>query len=150
MKVTIAKKEPEGRKQNLKHHFSDESQTNVFCPIKDVLDRVADKWSIYAITKLGCNGTMRFNELKKEIDGISQRMLTVTLRHLEEDGLISRKIYPEIPPRVEYTLTPMGRGLLEQLVSLSQWATENMGEILHSRESHLPKNNPVIGQSNSL
>ncbi|WP_423146765.1 winged helix-turn-helix transcriptional regulator [Rubrolithibacter danxiaensis] len=139
MEVTLEKAAKEHAKENSEHSFSDKQLTNVFCPIKDVLDRVADKWSIYAITKLGCNGKMRFNELKKAISGISQRMLTVTLRHLEEDGLISRTIYPEIPPRVEYELTELGRGLLQQLVSLSKWATENMGEILHSRESHCPK-----------
>ena len=135
MKVTIAKKEPEGRKQNLKHHFSDESQTNVFCPIKDVLDRVADKWSIYAITKLGCNGTMRFNELKKEIDGISQRMLTLTLRGLERDGFVTRTVTPSIPPRVDYELTEIGRTLIEPLNRLGEWAATHRQQVEDARES---------------
>lgn len=139
MEVTIGKAGGESGKEKENPGFSDKIPTENFCPIKDILDRVADKWSIYTITTLGSKGRMRFNELKKEISDISQRMLTVTLRHLEEDGLVSRTIYPEIPPRVEYELTELGCGLLKQLVSLAKWATENMGAVLHSRESYLKK-----------
>jgi DNA-binding HxlR family transcriptional regulator len=134
MEVTLGKTADKPGKENYNTHFSDTSQTDHYCPIKDVIDRVSDKWSIYTIISLGRSGTLRFNELKKQIEGISQRMLTVTLRSLEEDGFISRKIYPEIPPRVEYTLTDLGKGLLEQLLSLSKWAVENMDTVILSRQ----------------
>ncbi len=106
-----------------------------FCPIKDVLDRVGDKWSIYVITTLGKEGVLRFNELKHHIQGISQKMLTHTLRHLEEDGLVERHYFAEIPPRVEYRLTPIGISLLEQLNNLSQWAMQYHEEILQARRN---------------
>jgi len=135
MEVTIKEEAQKQREEYFELQFSDKEKTHVFCPIKDILDRVTDKWSIYVIIRLGDGGKMRFNQLKKEIEGISQRMLTVTLRHLEEDGLISRTIYPEIPPRVEYELTELGTGLLQQLISLSKWATKHMKGIIQSRES---------------
>lgn len=106
-----------------------------FCPIKDVLDRIGDKWSIYVITTLGENGVLRFNELKNRIQGISQKMLTHTLRHLEEDGLVERHYFAEIPPRVEYRLTSVGASLLEQLNNLSQWAIRHRNEILQARQN---------------
>jgi DNA-binding HxlR family transcriptional regulator len=81
------------------------------CRAREILDRVGDKWSLYAIALLG-GGTRRFTELKRGIDGISQRMLTVTLRGLERDGIVTRTQYPVVPVRVEYALTPMGRTLL--------------------------------------
>jgi DNA-binding HxlR family transcriptional regulator len=106
-----------------------------FCPIKDVLDRIGDKWSIYVITTLGTRGVLRFNELKNQIQGISQKMLTHTLRHLEEDGLVERRYFAEIPPRVEYRLTAMGASLLEELNNLSQWAMRHRDEILQARKN---------------
>ncbi|MDP4206158.1 MAG: helix-turn-helix domain-containing protein, partial [Bacteroidota bacterium] len=78
-----------------------------FCPIRNILDRFGDKWSILVIITLGKNGKMRFNELNNAINDISQKMLTVTLRTLEADGLLTRTIYPQIPPKVEYELTEM-------------------------------------------
>src|SRR5688572_10084665 len=84
------------------------STKNKFCPVRDVLARVSDKWSMLAIYALGGFGKLRFNELKNKIGDISQRMLTVTLRNLEIDGLVTRTIYAEVPPRVEYELTPLG------------------------------------------
>lgn len=106
------------------------------CPVKDILARFGDKWSIYTILMLGKNDTLRFNELKGLISGISQRMLTVTLRSLEEDGLVNRKIYTEIPPRVEYALTDLGHSLLLQLLELADWAKLNIHQILEARERY--------------
>ncbi len=98
------------------------------CEVRDVLDRVGDKWSVYVIHLLG-GGTMRFSELKRGIDGISQRMLTVTLRGLERDGLVTRTVYPEVPPRVEYALTPLGQTLLEATCALFNWSVEHRADI---------------------
>ena len=81
------------------------------CEVRQILDRIADKWSLLVISLLE-ERTMRFNELRREIDGISQRMLTVTLRQLERDGLVCRTVYAEVPPRVEYCLSPLGHTLL--------------------------------------
>src|SRR4051794_27719365 len=86
--------------------------------ISGVLARIGDKWSVLIVSRLG-NGPMRFNELKRDIGGISQRMLTLTLRGLERDGLITRTVFPTIPPRVDYALTPLGCSLLEPVVALS-------------------------------
>ncbi len=109
------------------------------CPVKDILARFGDKWSMYAILKLGQEECLRFNELKNMISGISQRMLTVTLRSLEEDGLVSRTVYPEIPPRVEYRLTDLGQSLLVQLLQLADWATGNLSEIQEARRRYSQK-----------
>ena len=100
--------------------------------ISDVLARVGDKWSVLVVTKLG-GGTKRFNELRREIGGISQRMLTLTLRGLERDGLISRKIVPTSPPGVEYDLTALGRDLLQPVAALGAWAIRNQGKIAQAR-----------------
>ncbi|GAB4032566.1 winged helix-turn-helix transcriptional regulator [Spirosoma jeollabukense] len=103
------------------------------CPIRHILARFSDKWSTLSIFHLGDAGTLRFNELMKRIDGISQRMLTVTLRTLERDGLITRRIYAEIPPRVEYQLTDLGRSLLVQIIELGDWASNHSDQILAAR-----------------
>ncbi|SFE17173.1 winged helix-turn-helix transcriptional regulator [Spirosoma endophyticum] len=103
------------------------------CPIRHILARFSDKWSTLSIFHLGDAGTLRFNELKKRIDGISQRMLTVTLRNLERDGLITRRIYAEIPPRVEYQLTDLGHSLLIQIIELGDWASSHSNQILEAR-----------------
>ena len=101
--------------------------------ISDVLSRVGDKWSVLVVSKLG-DGTKRFNELRREIGGISQRMLTLTLRGLERDGLVVRTIVPTSPPGVEYDLTTLGRDLLQPVSALSAWALRNQGKIAQSRE----------------
>src|SRR5918993_3614215 len=88
------------------------------CHARDVLARVGDTWSVYVIHMLGDARTLRFSELRREVDGISQRMLTVTLRGLERDGLVARTVYPTVPPRVEYALTIMGRTLLSTVCDL--------------------------------
>jgi DNA-binding HxlR family transcriptional regulator len=104
------------------------------CPIRTVLDRFGDKWSILVMINLSANGTMRFNEINKSMSDVSQKMLTVTLRSLEADGLVSRKIYPEIPPRVEYDLTEMGKSLLPHIQNLRSWAEDNLNAIRKSRK----------------
>ena len=103
------------------------------CPVRDVLSRFGDRWSVLVLVTLGANGTMRFNEIHRTIEDISQRMLTVTLRTLEQDGLVRRKVYAEVPPRVEYSLTERGRSLLPHIEGLVGWALENMPGILDDR-----------------
>ena len=139
MKVTNENAGLKGTKENARAHFSDKLPTNHYCPVTDVIDRISDKWSVHAIIKLGRDDKLRFGELKKGIEGISQRMLTVTLKHLEQDGLVTRTVYPQIPPKVEYELTDLGRSLLGQLIHLSEWASENMNSILRSREEYILK-----------
>jgi len=99
------------------------------CPSRLILNRIADKWTALIIGILAQSQRRRFNELRRMIGGISQKMLTQTLRDLERDGLVTRTIYPEIPPRVEYELTPLGRTLCGPLGSLSQWAHDHMDEV---------------------
>ncbi|MFP3710025.1 helix-turn-helix domain-containing protein [Paraburkholderia sp. SIMBA_009] len=100
---------------------------------REILDRIGDKWSLYIVATLA-NGPRRFNELKRGIDGISQRMLTLTLRRLERDGLITRTMYPTIPPRVDYELTDMGRTLLKPVMALVNWASENQVAIAEAHK----------------
>lgn len=109
------------------------------CPVKDIMASYGDKWSMYAVLLLGQKQRMRFNELRTGIKGISQRMLTVTLRSLEADGLVSRTTYPEIPPHVEYGLTPLGESLLKQLLQLASWADENVEAIVCARKKYVKK-----------
>lgn len=101
--------------------------------IGDILARVGDKWSILVVSRLG-EGALRFNELRRSIGGISQRMLTLTLRGLERDGLVTRTVFPTIPPRVDYALTPLGRDLLNPVAALGAWAIRNQGKIARARE----------------
>jgi DNA-binding HxlR family transcriptional regulator len=102
------------------------------CEVRQILDRIADKWSLLVIALLE-DRMMRFNELRREVDGISQRMLTVTLRHLERDGLVCRTVYAEVPPRVEYCLSPLGKTLLGTIQSLVDWTEEHQSEIAGAR-----------------
>lgn len=96
--------------------------------ISPVLARVGDKWSILIVMLLS-SGPRRFNEIKRMVDGISQRMLTLALRGLERDGLLTRTVYPTIPPRVDYELTDLGRSLCAPVIELGHWASEHIGEI---------------------
>lgn len=100
---------------------------------RDVLSRLGDKWTMLVLVTLKANGTMRFCDIQKTIGDISQRMLTVTLRSLETDGLIVRKVYAEVPPRVEYNLTEIGCSLMPHIESLVGWALEHMNDILNRR-----------------
>jgi len=108
---------------------------------RQILDRIGDKWSLYIVVMLA-NGPRRFNELKRGIDGISQRMLTLTLRGLERDGLITRTMFPTIPPRVDYELTDMGRTLLEPVMALVNWANKNQLAIAEARKRFDEKPEP--------
>lgn len=119
--------------------FSGACTQKQVCPVKDIMAAYGDKWTMYTLLLLGQNQKMRFNELRTKITGISQRMLTVTLRSLEEDGIVTRTIYPEIPPKVEYCLTGLGESLLKQILQLAHWAEENFDEIVKHREAYQKK-----------
>ena len=106
------------------------------CPIRNLLCRLGDKWSMLVMISLSANGVMRFSDLQRSIGDISQRMLTVTLRSLEADGLVSRKIYPEVPPRVEYDLTASGHSLMPHMNGLVGWALESLPSVVESRNAH--------------
>ena len=107
--------------------------TGACVAVSDVLARIGDKWSVLVVTRLGAN-PMRFNELRRAIGGISQRMLTLTLRGLERDGLVTRTVFPTIPPRVDYELTSLGRDLLVPVSALGEWAIRNQSKIARARE----------------
>ena len=101
--------------------------------VSDVLSRVGDKWTILVVSELG-NGPKRFNELRRALGSISQRMLTLTLRGLERDGLVTRTVFPTIPPRVDYELTKLGRSLLEPVSGIGLWARQNRAAIAEARQ----------------
>lgn len=106
------------------------------CPIRDVLDRLGDRWSLLVIHELE-GGTLRFTELRKRIGDVSQRMLAQTLRRLEQDGLVSREVFASVPPRVDYTLTPLGHSLLLPLGSMIQWALDNHDAVRAARAAYV-------------
>lgn len=106
------------------------------CPIRNILARISDKWSMLVLFTLNQSTLMRFNALQKNIPDISQKMLTVTLRTLEEDGFVKRQVYAEVPPRVEYSLTDRAISLLPHINSLITWAKDNMNAILIDRENN--------------
>lgn len=99
------------------------------CPSRVVLDRIADKWTVLIVGRLA-EGTKRFGELRRELGGVSQKMLTQTLRALEADGLVTRRVYASVPPKVEYSLTTLGRTLIGLLDSLRRWAEEHTAAVL--------------------
>lgn len=107
--------------------------TEGYCPVRDILAKLGDKWSILVLVTLQINGRLRFSDIHRSIGDVSQRMLTVTLRSLEADGLISREVYPEVPPRVEYELTKRGVSLFPHLKALVGWAEDNMNAIMADR-----------------
>lgn len=111
----------------------------VNCPIRDVLDRCGDRWSILVLHSLE-SGTLRFTVLKKTIGDISQRMLAKTLRRLQEDGFVSRKVYPTIPPQVDYSLTPLGQSLMEQIGNLASWAATHHDHVRKARAVYKAEN----------
>lgn len=116
-----------GELSQLDHHAA--------CKARDILDRIGDKWSLTVIHQIGMT-TKRFTELLRIVPGISQRMLTATLRGLERDGLVSRTVYPVVPPKVEYRLTPMGQTLLETVYTLMNWAYNHSDAIDAARADY--------------
>lgn len=107
------------------------------CPIRDVLDRLGDRWTVLVLKELE-DGTLRFGEIKRRIEDISQRMLSQTLRRLEQDGLVARAVHPSIPPRVDYTLTPLGASMLDPLHQMIRWAVDNHAAIRSARAAYVP------------
>ena len=107
------------------------------CPIRDVLERVGDRWSLLVLERLA-QGTKRFTVIRREVGDISQRMLAQTLRRLEQDGLVTRTVLPTIPPRVDYALTPLGKSFLEPIQALIRWANENHAAIREARVRYAP------------
>jgi len=105
------------------------------CPTRQVLDCIADKWTVMIVARLA-RDTMRFGVLKRDIGGISQKMLAQTLRGLERDGLVARKVYAEVPPRVEYSLTPLGETLVPVLAQIKQWAEGNIESVLAAQQAY--------------
>ena len=108
-------------------------------PVRNVLSRIGDKWSMLVLFTLETNKNQRFKELQRNIPDISQKMLTTTLKMLEGDNLVHREAFPEIPPRVEYSLTDKGQSLLPLIDNLLVWASENMNDIIESRQRYLLK-----------
>jgi DNA-binding HxlR family transcriptional regulator len=103
------------------------------CPTRELLNRIGDRWTVLVIGALS-DEPRRFSQLARRVDGISQKMLTQTLRTLERDGLVTRTVYAEVPPRVEYQLTELGRTLRAPLKTLEDWATDHMSSVIESRE----------------
>ena len=108
----------------------------VGCPMDSLLRLLMGPWTTYILWVLRSNGPTRFGELRRAINGISQRMLTVTLRALERDGLIARQVYPVIPPRVDYSLTPLGRSLLAIVEALTSWSARHVTDVQHARTAY--------------
>lgn len=111
------------------------SELDPDCPIRNILARISDKWSLLVLYTLNKEPIMRFNALQKSIPDISQKMLTVTLKTLEEDGFVNRKVYAEVPPKVEYSLTNRALSLLPCINTLIAWAKENMEDIILDRKN---------------
>lgn len=107
------------------------------CPIRDVLDRLGDRWTLLVLMELQ-SGTLRFSAIRKRISDISPRMLAQTLRQLEYDGLVGRTVYPTIPPKVEYALTPLGRSMLKPVGALIAWASDNHDAVRAARAAYQP------------
>ena len=125
----------DGTSKSPRHTRDTGTETDPACELRNILDRIADKWSLLVIFVLA-DGTRRFSELRREIDGISQRMLTLTLRQLEREGLVTRTVFPVVPPRVDYQLTPLGSTLLDTIQSLVAWAGEHGHEIAAARAAY--------------
>jgi DNA-binding HxlR family transcriptional regulator len=105
------------------------------CPTREVIDRIGDRWTVLIVAALG-EGPLRFNQIERAVAGISQKMLAQTLRGLERDGIVTRTLFPVVPPRVDYELTKAGKTLLEPLAALQKWATKHMGNVLEARTKY--------------
>ncbi|HHN4206266.1 helix-turn-helix transcriptional regulator [Pseudomonas aeruginosa] len=128
----------EKRRKRIKEPIALMCKSDESLAVREFLAKVGDKWSILLIVMLSRTpqNRARFSELQRMIDGISQRMLATTLRNLEKDGLVFREVFPEVPPRVEYELTPLGLSLLEPMEQLVQWIGSNWSSIKRSRENY--------------
>ena len=113
------------------------------CPSREVLDRIGDKWTVLILLTLDDDAPRRFTELRRRVGGISEKMLTQTLRGLERDGLVVRTVYPVVPPHVEYTLTDLGRTLLEPLRAIEVWSQNHMPDVLRARDAYAASNEAV-------
>lgn len=113
-----------------------QSATFPDCPIRNVISHITDKWSLLVLYTLEQKEVLRFKDLWRQIPDISQKMLTSTLRHLEDDGIVVRQIYMEVPPRVEYRLSERGKSLMPHLDSLLKWGIEHFGDIISDRKKH--------------
>lgn len=134
MDVTIADSHADKNAAAAKKLLTVPADGFAVCPVREVLARISDKWSVLTVLHLGTAEQLRFNELRKSIPDISQRMLTVTLRSLEHEGLVTRTVYAEVPPRVEYRLTELGQSLLGALLDLGHWATSQGAAIMQARQ----------------
>lgn len=112
------------------------------CPTRQVVGRIGDRWTLLVLYALG-KGTRRFSQLRADVDGISQKMLTQTLRALERDGLVDRRVYPVVPPKVEYSLTALGTSLTMEIAALRTWAYAHMDEIAAAREAFDARDEPA-------
>lgn len=130
---------------SLNHVNVSELSSEECISVREILDRVGDRWSIYIVAQLR-EGPQRFNSLKRSIEGISQRMLTRTLRGLERDGLISRTVYPTNPPQVEYELTPLGASMAQALMVLLNWADDNRHQMQNARAQYDARANEFNAQ----
>ncbi|MEU6174607.1 helix-turn-helix domain-containing protein [Streptantibioticus parmotrematis] len=110
------------------------------CPSRDVLDQIGSKWAVLVLGELGRHGACRFTQLRQRLAGVSEKMLTQTLRTLERDGLVLRTVYPEVPIRVEYALTPLGETLRGPLKALTEWSVRHIEEVLAAREEYDERN----------
>ena len=110
------------------------------CPIRNVISHITDKWSLLVLYTLEQKEVLRFKDLWRQIPDISQKMLTSTLRHLEDDGIISREVFMEVPPRVEYRLSERGKSLMPHLDSLLNWGIEHFSDIITDRKNHSKSN----------
>jgi DNA-binding HxlR family transcriptional regulator len=113
------------------------------CPSRDLLDQIGSKWAVLVVGELGRHGACRFTRLRKQLAGVSEKMLTQTLRALERDGLVLRTVYPEVPVRVEYALTPLGQTVREPLRALADWSVRHTDEVLAARERYDTRTGPT-------
>lgn len=117
-----------------------QSATFPDCPVRNVISRITDKWSLLVLYTLEQKEVLRFKDLWRQIPDISQKMLTSTLRHLEDDGIVSREVFVEVPPRVEYRLAERGKSLMPLLDSLLTWGIEHFSDIITDRKNHSKSN----------
>lgn len=143
---TITENQKVAAAKKLKKMFGHiDLRTEKYCPIRDVMALASDKWSILIILYLGYFPVLRFNELKKRVFGISNKVLSERLKTLEADGYLSRKMYPEVPIRVEYKLTDFGHSYLQKLIELTEWVTQYSDTIMLNRRKHRSNQGRRVG-----